>query len=65
MFKIMKSLTKAAVGATIVTPVSIAADIVTLGGVITNRNKPYTSEAISDIMDNLKDASNPEENTNE
>jgi len=54
MFELLESLTKAAVGVVTV-PVGIVADVVTLGGVLNDRES-YTKEAVSDVMDNLKDA---------
>jgi hypothetical protein len=49
------SILKAAVG--IVTlPVDIVADVVTLGGSLTDKHKPYTAEKLGDVMDNLADA---------
>jgi hypothetical protein len=58
MFGILEDLTKAVVGVATL-PVSIAADIVTLGGVNTDKDKPYTAETVSDIVQNLKNASTP------
>jgi hypothetical protein len=58
MFEILESLAKAAVGVVTV-PVAVVADVVTLGGVLTDKEKPYTAEAISDVVQNLKDASRP------
>lgn len=58
MFGILESLAKAA--ASVVTvPVAIAADVVTLGGSLTDKKKPYTAEAVGDLVDNLKDATRP------
>lgn len=54
-----KSLVKAVVG-TALLPVDIVADAVTLGGLYTNKQKTYTTERVSDILDNLKDATKPE-----
>lgn len=58
MFDILESLTKAAVGV-ITVPVAVVADVVTLGGALTDKDKPYTAEAVSDVVQNLKDASKP------
>jgi hypothetical protein len=53
-------LLKAAVG--IVTlPVDVVADVVTLGGSLTDKDEPYTVRKAGHIMDNLDDATNPEE----
>lgn len=59
MFNLLKSVTKAVV-ATAVIPVSITADAVTLGGVLTDKKKPYTAENVSKIIQNLNDAVDPE-----
>lgn len=61
MFKIIEGLAKAAIGVAVVVPASVIADVITMGGVMTERNKTYTEEAISDAMDNLKEATKPEE----
>lgn len=53
------SLLKAA-AAVVTVPVSVAADAVTLGGVLTDKEKPYTAEALSDLIKNLQDATRPE-----
>lgn len=58
MFDIFSSITKAVVG-TVTLPVDVAADIATLGGTLTDKDKPYTAEKLSDIMDNIKDATKP------
>lgn len=55
---IFSSLVKASLS-----PVSIAAsvvaDAVTLGGTLTDKEKPYTAEACSDLMKNIKDMTEP------
>ena len=51
----LKSLTKAVVGV-VTMPVAVVADVVTLGGVNTDKPRTYTGEAASRIIDNLKDA---------
>lgn len=56
MFEIFESLAKATVGVVIKTPLSIAADVATLGGALTDRDKPYTAEALEEVMDNINDA---------
>ena len=55
MFDIFESLTKAVVGV-VTLPVDVAADIVTLGGNLTNKEEPYTCKKIKKIMDNIDDA---------
>ncbi len=59
MFKMLESLTKAAT-AVVTVPVAVVADVVTMGGVLTDKEKPYTAEAVSDLVQNLKDASKPD-----
>ena len=58
MFDMLESLAKAAC-AVVTVPVSVVADVVTMGGALTDKEKPYTAEAIGDLVDNLKDASRP------
>jgi hypothetical protein len=58
MFGMLESLAKAAT-AVVTVPVSVVADVVTLGGSLTDRSKPYTAEAVGDLVDNLKDAARP------
>lgn len=58
LFDTLGSLTKAVVNVVTV-PVSVAADVVTLGGSLTDKDKPYTAETISDLVQNLKDAGSP------
>jgi hypothetical protein len=59
MFGMLESITKAALGAATV-PVGVVADVVTLGGALTDQDKPYTAQAVSDFVQNLEDASKPE-----
>ena len=52
------NLLKAAVG--IVTlPVDVIADVVTLGGALTDKPRPYTAEKASSIVRNLDKATKP------
>ena len=53
----LESLTKAALGVVTV-PVAVVADVVTLGGVLTDKPEPYTAEAVSNVVKNLKNAAN-------
>jgi len=59
MFGMIESIAKAAV-AVVTVPVSVVADVVTMGGVLTDKDKPYTAEAVEDFVDNLKDAATPD-----
>jgi len=54
-----KSLAKAVIG-TVLLPVDMVTDVVTLGGLYTNKDKTYTTNRLTDIVDNLKDVTKPE-----
>lgn len=56
MFGVLNSLTKAVVGVVVETPIAIVADIVTLGGSMTDKNEPYTVTALGKVVDNVSDA---------
>lgn len=58
MFGMLESLAKAA-AAVVTVPVAVVADVVTLGGSLTDKDTPYTAEAVEDMADNLKDATRP------
>jgi len=60
MFGLLGDLTKAVVGVVIETPIAIAADVVTMGGVITDKNEPYTVSALKDVMKNVENATRPD-----
>lgn len=53
-----ESIFKAAVSVVRI-PVGVAADVVTLGGSLTDRDRPYTADAVSDMVRNLENASKP------
>ena len=55
MFDILTSLTKAVVSVASI-PVTVIADVATLGGALTDKEEPYTAKALSDLMKNLNDA---------
>lgn len=59
MFGILKSAVKAA-SAVVDVPVSVAADVVTLGGSLTDKEKPYTAEATERFVQNVKDIAEPD-----
>ena len=59
MFGMIESIAKAAV-AVVTVPVAVVADVVTLGGALTDKDQPYTAVAVGDLVDNLKDATKPE-----
>jgi len=58
MFELFEDLAKAVVGVASI-PVSVAADVVTLGGVLTDKDEPYTAKTISDIVKNIDNAATP------
>jgi len=60
MFGMLGNLTKAVVGVIIETPLSIAADVVTMGGILTDRDEPYTSSSIKKVVDNIENSTNPD-----
>lgn len=59
MFKTLTNLTKAAVGVA-TTPIDLIADTVTLGGALTDQEKPYTAQKAEKIMDCLNKATKPD-----
>ena len=59
MFGMIESLAKAA-AAVVTVPVAVVADVVTMGGVLTDKDQPYTADAAGDLVDNLKGATKPE-----
>jgi hypothetical protein len=59
MFGFLESVTKAALGVVTI-PVGVVADVVTLGGALTDKKEPYTATAISDVVKNLTDATKPD-----
>ena len=59
MFGMIASLAKAA-AAVVTVPVAVVADVVTMGGVLTDKDQPYTADAVEDFVDNLKDAATPD-----
>lgn len=56
MFGILSNLTKAVVGVVVETPVAMVADVITMGGVLTDKKEPYTATAIKGVMDNVTKA---------
>lgn len=48
-------LVGAAVGV-VTSPLAVAADALTLGGALTDKDKPYTAEQIDEILENMKKA---------
>jgi hypothetical protein len=58
MFNFLTSVVKTAASVVNI-PVTIVADVITLGGSLTDREVPYTYDACSDLIDNLKDVVKP------
>lgn len=56
MFGTLKHLSKALVGTVVQTPIAVVADVFTLGGALNDTKQPYTAEAMSKVMDNVKKA---------
>ena len=46
MFGMLSDLAKAAVGVVIETPIAVVADVVTMGGALTDKDQPYTATAL-------------------
>ena len=59
MFNMLESLVKATVGAIVLTPIAVVADVVTLGGSVIDRDTPYTAETISSVVKNVENAVKP------
>lgn len=59
MFGALKSLGKAALGLVVETPIAIAADAVTLGGTLNDKKEPYTKTALSKVVENVENATDP------
>ena len=55
MFGVLENLTRAAIGV-VVSPVDMAADLLTMGGVLTDQEKPYTVQRAEDVMAALSKA---------
>jgi hypothetical protein len=58
MFGIIGSAVKA-VSAVIDVPVSLAADVVTFGGLTTDKDETYTGEALGRLVQNVSDIADP------
>lgn len=58
MFGLLESTLKVAASAVSV-PVAIAADVATLGGALTDKDRPYTADACSDLVKKLQDMTKP------
>ena len=56
---ILKHLAKAAT-AVVDVPVSLAADTLTMGGALTDKEEPYTAAALKRLANNVKNAADPD-----
>ena len=56
MFDIIGNLAKATVGLVIETPIALVKDVVTFGGLATEKSEPYTITALSKVVDNVSKA---------
>ena len=48
------NLAKAAVGVVIETPLAVVADVVTLGGTLSDKDEPYTATALKKVVNNVE-----------
>lgn len=58
MLKVIDAAIKATAGVVSI-PVAAVADAVTLGGALTDKSRPYTAEACSDFVQNVKNMTKP------
>jgi hypothetical protein len=58
MFGFLEDVVKT-VSAAVTVPVGIVADVVTMGGQLSDKDKPYTAEAVEDFMKNLSNIAKP------
>ena len=56
MLGMLGDLAKAAVGVVIETPIAVVADVVTMGGALTDKDQPYTATALEKVMENVENA---------
>ena len=59
MFGFIENLAKATVGVVVQTPLAVAADVLTLGGSMTDKKVPYTATAVSNVVKNVENAVKP------
>lgn len=59
MFEMLGNLVKATVGVVVETPIAVVADVVTMGGVLTDKDKPYTAVALEKVVENVEKATDP------
>ena len=56
MFGMLEDLVKATVGLVIETPIAVVADVVTMGGALTDKDQPYTATALEKVVKNVENA---------
>lgn len=56
MFGMLANLAKATVGAIVETPIAVVADVVTLGGALTDTEEPYTATALGKVVKSVQEA---------
>lgn len=56
MFGMLEDLAKATVGLVVETPIAVVADVVTMGGALTDKDQPYTATALEKVMENVENA---------
>jgi hypothetical protein len=56
MFDIFKNLAKATVGTLVETPLAVVADVVPLGGALTDKKETYTETAVKNVYKNVEKA---------
>ncbi len=54
MFNILSNLVKSTVQTVIDVPVAVVNDVVTFGGILNEKEKPYTVEALEDSIKRLE-----------
>ena len=50
------NLLKAVVGLVVVTPVSLVADVIMIGGAMTDKDEPYTATALRNVVKSVQDS---------
>ena len=60
MFEMLKDIGKATIGLVFETPIAVVKDIATLGGVITDKNEPYTMSSLNKVVKNVANATKPD-----
>ena len=56
MFSMLESLAKATIGVVVETPIAVVADVVTMGGQLTDKKEPYTPSAVKRVVGNVEKA---------